>query len=58
LADRILKVIGEKNVPLAMSIIGWFVSIPVFADSGFVILSPLNKALAKKRLKYHWQDLQ
>jgi len=48
LADRILKVIGEKNVPLAMSIIGWFVSIPVFADSGFVILSPLNKALAKR----------
>ena len=48
LADRILKVIGEKNVPLAMSIIGWFVSIPVFADSGFVILSPLDKALAKR----------
>ena len=48
LADRILKVIGEKRVPLAMAIIGWFVSIPVFADSGFVILSPLNKALAKR----------
>jgi GntP family gluconate:H+ symporter len=29
-------------------IIGWFVSIPVFADSGFVILSPLNKALSKR----------
>lgn len=48
LADRILKIIGEKNVPLAMAIIGWFVSIPVFADSGFVILSPLNKALSKR----------
>jgi GntP family gluconate:H+ symporter len=48
LADRILKVIGEKRVPLAMSIIGYFVSIPVFADSGFVILSPLNKALTKR----------
>jgi len=48
LADRILKIIGEKRVPLAMSIIGWFVSIPVFSDSGFVILSPLNKALSKR----------
>lgn len=48
LADRILKVIGEKKVPLAMALIGWFVSIPVFADSGFVILSPLNRALSKR----------
>ncbi len=48
LADRILKIIGQKHVPLAMAIIGYFVSIPVFADSGFVILSPLNKALSKR----------
>ncbi len=48
LADKILKLIGEKRVPLAMSIIGYIVSIPVFADSGFVILSPLNKALSKR----------
>jgi len=48
LADRILKIIGERKVPLAMSIIGYFVSIPVFADSGFVILAPLNKALSKR----------
>jgi len=31
-----------------MSIIGFFVSIPVFADSGFVVLTPLNKALSKR----------
>ncbi len=48
LADQTLKLIGEKQVPLAMAIIGYFVSIPVFADSGFVILSPLNKALSKR----------
>jgi GntP family gluconate:H+ symporter len=47
-AEEILKIIGEKHVPLAMSIIGYFVSIPVFADSGFVILTPLNRALAKR----------
>jgi GntP family gluconate:H+ symporter len=47
-AERILKIIGEKHVPLAMAIIGYIVSIPVFADSGFVILTPLNRALAKR----------
>ncbi len=48
MASRILKITGKKQVPLTMSIIGYFVSIPVFADSGFVILSPLNKALSKE----------
>jgi GntP family gluconate:H+ symporter len=48
MADKILKIIGKKHVPLAMSIIGYIVSIPVFADSGFVILSPLNRALSKE----------
>jgi len=47
LAESILRLIGRKRVPLLMSLIGWIVSIPVFADSGFVILSPLNKALSK-----------
>ena len=48
MAQKILNVIGQKHVPLAMSIIGYFVSIPVFSDSGFVILTPLNKALSKE----------
>jgi len=47
MARRILRLTGKKRVPLTMSIIGYFVSIPVFADSGFVILNPLNKALSK-----------
>lgn len=48
MAQKILKLVGEKHVPLAMVILGYFVSIPVYADSGFVVLSPLNKALSKK----------
>lgn len=48
LADRVLRFIGEKSVHLAIAIVGYIVSIPVFADSGFVILTPLNKALSKK----------
>jgi len=48
IAEKVLKVIGKDKVPAAMGLIGWFVSIPVFADSGFLLLSPLNKSLSKK----------
>ncbi len=48
IAEAILKIVGRKRVPTAMGIIGYFISIPVFADSGFILLSPLNKSLAKK----------
>ena len=48
IAESILMIIGRKRVPTAMGIIGYFISIPVFADSGFILLSPLNKSLAKK----------
>jgi GntP family gluconate:H+ symporter len=48
MAEVIIKLVGEKRPTLAMSIIGYIVSIPVFCDSGFVILSSLNKTLAKK----------
>ena len=48
LAEKVLKLIGKKRVPATMGIIGYFVSIPVFADSGFILLSPLNKSLSKK----------
>jgi gluconate:H+ symporter, GntP family len=48
LANVVLRIIGEKNVHAAMGIIGYIVSIPVFADSGFIILNPLNKSLSKK----------
>ncbi len=48
LAEAVLKVIGKNRVHEAMGIIGYIVSIPVFADSGFIILNPLNKSLTKK----------
>ena len=48
MADSVLKFVGEKRPALAMSLIGWVVSIPVFCDSGFVILSSLNKSLARR----------
>jgi len=48
MADAVLKVVGKSKSPLAMGITGFIVSIAVFCDSGFVILSPLNKALSKQ----------
>lgn len=48
LAEVVLRLIGKKNVHAAMGIVGYIVSIPVFADSGFIILNPLNKSLSKR----------
>lgn len=48
LAESTLKIVGKKNVPLALSIIGYIISIPVFCDSGFILISPLAKALSKR----------
>ncbi|MEM9363260.1 MAG: GntP family permease [Bacteroidota bacterium] len=48
LAKTILKLVGDKKSPLAINLAGFVVSIPVFCDSGFIILSRLNQALSKK----------
>ena len=48
LAQSTLRIVGKKNVPLALGIIGYIVSIPVFCDSGFIIIAPLAKALSKQ----------
>ncbi|AKA33712.1 GntP family permease [Flagellimonas lutaonensis] len=48
LTDTILKWVGFKRSPLAINLAGFVVSIPVFCDSGFIILSSLNKTLSKK----------
>jgi len=48
MAGAILRITGLKRAALAMNLTGLIVSIPVFCDSGFIILSSLNKALSKK----------
>ncbi|MBR0436680.1 MAG: GntP family permease, partial [Clostridia bacterium] len=48
LADMVIKLVGEKHPELAIELMGWVVSIPVFCDSGFVILNPIRKALVKR----------
>lgn len=48
MANAILRLIGQTRAVLAMSCTGAVVSIPVFCDSGYVILSPLNRSLARR----------
>ncbi|HAM63401.1 MAG: gluconate transporter [Firmicutes bacterium GWF2_51_9] len=48
LADMVVKMVGKKHPELAIMIMGWIVSIPVFCDSGFVILDPIRKALRRR----------
>lgn len=48
MASFILKRTGEKYAALAMSITGFIVGLPIFCDSGYIVLSGLNNSLAKR----------
>lgn len=48
MADVVVTLVGKKNTELAIIIMGWIVSIPVFCDSGFVVLNQIRKALVKR----------
>ena len=48
MANTILKIVGKDRSVLTMGITGYITGIPVFCDSGFVILSPISKALASR----------
>jgi GntP family gluconate:H+ symporter len=51
MARTFLKLFGKGREEMALSLTGFLVSIPIFCDSGFVILSPLAKALSRKTKK-------
>ncbi len=48
MADSIIRLLGPRFPNLTMSIIGYIVSIPVFCDSGFVILNSLKQSMANR----------
>ena len=48
MASYILKKTGERRSALAMSITGFIIGMPLFCDSGYIVLSGLNKSLAKR----------
>ena len=46
ISQRVVQLFGAKRSVLAMTVIGVIVGIPVFADSGFIILSRLIPSIA------------
>lgn len=48
MANTILGIVGKKNSVLAIGAMGYVTGIPVFCDSGFVVLSPISRALASQ----------
>ena len=48
MANFLLKRTGKRFAPLAMSITGFIVGLPIFCDSGYIVLSGLNRSMAKR----------
>jgi GntP family gluconate:H+ symporter len=48
MASFLLKKLGNRHAPLAMSITGFIVGLPIFCDSGYIVLSGLNRTMAKR----------
>lgn len=48
LANYILRKTGKQKSPLAMNMTGYTVGLPIFCDSGFIVLSGLNKVMARR----------
>lgn len=48
MANFLLKRMGKRFAPLAMSITGFIVGLPIFCDSGYIVLSGLNRSMAKR----------
>lgn len=51
IADTLLKVFGEKKAPWALGITGLIVGMPVFFESGLLILIPVAFGIARKTNK-------
>src|SRR4030095_8456470 len=41
-----IRWVGEKRMPLALTLSGWLIGIPIFSDVGYVILNPLVHSAA------------
>ena len=48
MAETVIKVLGPRFPTLTMSIVGAVVSVPVFCDSGYIILNSLKETLAER----------
>jgi GntP family gluconate:H+ symporter len=48
MATFLLKKLGKKHASWAMSITGFLVGLPIFCDSGYIVLSGLTRSVAKR----------
>lgn len=48
MANAILKMVGEKRSSLALSFTGFIVGLPIFCDSGYIVLNGINRSLIKR----------
>ncbi len=48
IANYILKKIGPRNATVAMGLTGFLVGIPIFCDTGFIIMNSLAKSFSSK----------
>ncbi|MDJ1472718.1 GntP family permease [Xanthocytophaga flava] len=48
MATFLLQKMGNRFASLAMSITGFIVGLPIFCDSGYIVLSGLNHSMAKR----------
>ncbi len=48
MAASILKLVSQKRSSLALSVTGFIVGLPIFCDSGYIVLSGINRSLIKK----------
>jgi len=48
IADMIIRLLGKVSPTLAVIVMGWVVSVPVFCDSGFVIINPVRRSIVKR----------
>ena len=51
MAKTFLKLFGKKREEEAMCLTGFLVSIPIFCDSGFMVLAPIAKAISRATKK-------
>ena len=48
MAAFILRKVGERHAAVAISVTGFIVGLPIFCDSGYIVLSGLNRSLARR----------
>jgi GntP family gluconate:H+ symporter len=48
MASLILRKVGETKAPMSMSLTGFVVGLPIFCDSGYIVLSSLSQTLSRR----------